>query len=409
MSTLNFAITNKEQKDKSYTVYLRYFFKDEQGKKKLKHFPTSFSLNKADFEKLKINKLGGNVSKELQKEKQFLQNIIDDIQQEKQGIDATDIEVHNRLNANKIVLHSINSYFNLMLNNHSIKAKSTIRQYTSIIKKFEKWIYKERDYINVKSLNQNIFDRYVNYLHQTDLSNLKTISSINNNAIKTKQLINFILEQINSDQRVNYKSITVQKDDIYLFEDEINKLVNHSTSNRTLQEMQLYIAVNRFIGLRRNELINLKNENIEHHKEHTTLKFWESKKHQFRTITIIDKNLIQLLKKHQTNNEYFFNLKVLNIWNINLVIKQLAKECKLNRKVQQYKIKDKQRIILEKSISDVIHTHQIRAYAIQYNLMKYGSLIAKAYSGHTSVTMIEKHYSHQLNEQEQLQMLREKS
>src|SRR5690554_5008976 len=98
MSTLNFAITNKPQKDKSFTIYLRYFFVDEQGKKKLKHFPTQFSLNKNDFEKLKAGKLGGNVNKELQKEKQFLQSIIDDIQQEKQGIDATDIEVHNRLN-----------------------------------------------------------------------------------------------------------------------------------------------------------------------------------------------------------------------------------------------------------------------------------------------------------------------
>lgn len=405
MSTLNFAITNKAQKDNSYTVYLRYFFKNQYGKKKLKHFPTSFSLNKSDFQKLKNGKLGGNVNKELQKEKRTLQTIIDDIQSEKQGIDATEDEIINRLRANKVTLQSLEYYFNLLLDDNQIRAKSTIQAYRAIFNRFRDWLYLQRDYINVKSLNQNIFDRYVNYLFTV----FESEYSINNNARKIKSLINYIFQKIEKNETISYKSISIKKNEIYLYESEINKLVNYSTNNRVLQEMQLYISLNRYIGLRRSELIHLKNENIIHHKNYSTLKFWESKKHQYRTITIVNNEVIKLLKKHQTSNEYFFNLHLINYNNINKILKQLAKVCNLNRNIEQFKISNKKRIIEQKHLYDAIHTHQIRAFAIQYNLMKYGSLIAKTYSGHTSITMIEKHYSHQLNEQEQLQILKEKN
>lgn len=404
MSALSFAITNKSLLDNSYRVYLRYYFRDENKKKKLKHFPTDYSLNQNDFLKLKENRLGGNINKELQKEKQSLQSIIDEIEQEKNGTDATATEIQNRLNSNKVVYHSVNDYFNQLLN-VNIKSVSTVSQYKAIFNKFNGWLNVQKDFINVKSLNQRMFDRYVDYLHQSHVSKLKSAYSINNNARKIKELINFIFQQINSNQRIIYKSVTTQRDDIYLYKEEINRMIEYPTNNRVLKEIQLYIAINKFIGLRRSELVNLKNKNITHYTDYSRLKFWESKKNKYRVITIVNKEVISLLKKHQSESEYFFNQKLLNNDNVNSRLQLLAWKCELTRKVTKYRIVRKQRVTEEKELHEIIHSHQIRAYAIQYNLMKYGALIAKAYSGHTNISMIEKHYSHQLNEQEQLQML----
>jgi integrase len=88
------------------------------------------------------------------------------------------------------------------------------------------------------------------------------------------------------------------------------------------------------------------------------------------------------------------------------MLKELAKQAGLTQDVTLYSIKATNKDFYNKKpLWKHISSHCIRRYAVNRNLVKYGLIVAKQYSGHKSYAMIQKHYSRNLSEQELLKAI----
>ena len=152
------------------------------------------------------------------------------------------------------------------------------------------------------------------------------------------------------------------------------------------QVHSLKILLISLIGLRINEVLNIQRENITVLPDSIEIRFIEGKRSRERTIVVVDKEAMELIKKRLSNNVNLWHFTTYD--NFNLLLKKIAKRVFKEETVKLYKINSAKDGYVDVKKCDAISSHAIRRYAIQRNIVKYGIDAARALSGHSDYQTI---------------------
>ena len=166
---------------------------------------------------------------------------------------------------------------------------------------------------------------------------------------------------------------------------------------QNLIDCQNLTKINSIIGLRINELLNVRRDMITFQKDYVRIEFVDHKTSQIRAVVVKDIEAIKLIRFYN-NSDNPFNVMDYKLYSN--MLKQLAKLSGLTQNVTLYSIKANKGAYNVKPLWKHVSSHCIRRYAINKNLIDYGIVVAKQFSGHKSYEMIQRNYSRNLTEQE---------
>jgi len=227
---------------------------------------------------------------------------------------------------------------------------------------------------------------------QEDFESIKNFSPLtlyNYQAIVLK-FLNFLADKFDVPPIVLSLHQPKYSSKYHLSTEDLERLLKYKPQTIKEKQVQDIIAFNKGIGLRINEILGIQKDNITILPDCIEVRFIESKKSKERTIIVVDKDSIEVLKNHLQQENLWYTQNY-NCFNRDL--KMLAKEVFKNETTKVYKIDTKKSDYVEVLKADAISSHALRRYAISRNIANYGIDVARSYSGHTDYQMITRHYA----------------
>jgi integrase len=188
----------------------------------------------------------------------------------------------------------------------------------------------------------------------------------------------------------------------HLTEDDMQKLLLYQPKNQTEAEVMDILTLNKDIGLRISEILNIQKENITVLPDCAEIRFIESKKSKERTIIVVEPSGIDVIIKHLEFDKLW---KIKTYDKFDYAIKKIAKKVFGEETIKIYKIDTANSDYVEVKKCDAISSHAIRRFAIEHNIVRYGIDVARSYSGHSDYQVITRHYAEFINKKDLKELL----
>jgi integrase len=145
-------------------------------------------------------------------------------------------------------------------------------------------------------------------------------------------------------------------------------------------------------------LLTIEKSNIKIASDAVYIRFAEHKKDKERTVVIVDKQAIGIIKKYVNRSEekYLWSFQKHNWFNV--VLRNIAKDVFKEETTNVYKNRLTGMEYVEVLKSKAISSHSFRRFAIERNIVKYGIDVARTFSGHSDTAIMHKHYAGWMNE-----------
>ncbi len=387
--TLKYYCLGNPIKDNLFKVYLRYYV-TLVGKTQSANLNTGYTMTKVQVKMLNANELSGVQQNDLNKIKSNILQIVEGLnaayntyptpEQLKEFL--TDMQ-HEQ---------PMEQYISDYLKGLKIKG-STKRLYSSRLQHWKKFYSLNLTKTPIQSLiNKVTIEKFGFYLKNLHVATAKQpigdiqIFHLQSEAIR---LLNTIAEKQNLLPIPYYLSMPKISEQYTPSDDEFEQLVSIECIGTTKMVQDL-IYINSFIGIRVDELLNIKKGNITFFNNHVIIHFTDFKNSKARDVVLMDRKAIDLLKFYvKTSGED--KLVVFSVETFNNNLKKLAQLAFDGKSVYLYNTKKENDV--KYIISDIISSHCIRRYAIIKNIEKYGIDVARTFSGHSSYEIVVRHYA----------------
>ncbi|MGI5914150.1 MAG: hypothetical protein ACOX5K_05445 [Bacteroidales bacterium] len=419
--TLKFIQLGKDKK-----TYLRYYC---AGKTCNINCKLNVTLSTDELKKLNAGSLGGIVQEQLNELKSKIYTAIFFYKSKnKKPPNPNELKkIYNNLVTDFNIGYWKQHYFKRA----NIK-ESTKKQYTFTINKFERFIKNELDKYSVDDLlSEKTVELFLFHIEDEGKYKNKPVSEsyLKNQELYLLQFLNHVCGELNKEKlKYNTRKITVS-DKYNLTETDITRLLNYKTNNPKIIEVQDIININKKIGLRITEILNIYIENITlktyryditnipindiidkrgfenaANFDYCEIKFLETKKSKSRTIILAGTEQINIINK-RIKNKKTGKLFTFKYDSFKGYLRKLCKEVFKEETIQLFIAKKGKQDIKTVLKSDVITSHALRRYAIQKNIAKYGVEVARQFSGHTNTAIIYRHYANFLEPKDVLSIM----
>lgn len=201
--------------------------------------------------------------------------------------------------AEKII--QIDEAYRLFLDHLNINNRpGTINSYKACLKPILNYLNINNIY-NSSQITSDIINKYV-------LSRKPFVknNTINKEVNSLKIMLNLMIKKKYIDKiNFEYKNFKYEKPNINsIKKDDLNKIINYFNSSKVSNKYKLIFYLICTTGIRTNELLNIKNKNIDLKEMNIYLEF--TKTHQTRYI-FIKEELLPLIQRVKNNNIYLFN------------------------------------------------------------------------------------------------------
>jgi integrase len=219
-----------------------------------------------------------------------------------------------------------------------------------------------------------------------------TSTHIHNYQAIVIRFLNHVAEKLNLPKIEFFLKLPAYSAKWHIDETDVKRLLEYNPQTKTEPIVQDIIRINSLLGLRIGELLTIKKDNIKFTTDCIYIRFAEHKKNKERTVVIVDKEAIDIIKKYcdETDN-YLWSFHHHN-W-FNTVLRDIAKKVFKEEKVKIYKNRLTGMEYVEVLKSNAISSHSFRRFAIERNIVKYGIDVARQFSGHSDTAIVFKHYA----------------
>ena len=373
-----------------FKVYLRYYVTID-GKGITINLDTNYTLTKQQVKLINKNELGGAIQKDMDKMKMQLRQVIEFFNLQYNTY-PTPSQLKENLESMQNAL-PMEFYINDYLKKLETK-RSTKILYGGRLRQWKKYYDLNLTKTPIQSIiNKVTIERYGEYLraqHQVRSEKKQLgdayVHDLQSEAIR---LLNMIAESLKM-KPIPFFLKTPKPPVKYTPSDaEFNLLVTVDCEEN-LKLVQQLVYINSFIGLRIDELLNIKKTNVTFSDEYCSIHFTDFKNSKGRDVLLMDSKAIKMMRifVSQSGEDKLFLISP-EIFNRNL--KKLAKLAFDDKSVHLYDIKKEKDV--KYKIREIITSHCIRRYAIIRNIGLYGIDVARTFSGHSNYETVVKHYA----------------
>jgi integrase len=396
--TLKF-IAGKDNK-----VYLRYFATVEKGRGKCYDKLFDARLSKADIVKLRGNMLGGIVQKEANRFKEEVGNDIRKFFERNNSYPTPDQlrTYSNAIYSDFDIEYQTNQFYKSL----TIKPSSKVT-YGYTMKQFKEYFALNLlNYSIIEMINQKVIldfgkwlverRKVINTIKKKDISKI----SVYNQQMILFKYLNYIAEKCDLPKIQDFLVRPDSGGKYHITEQDVQRILKFKPKSLPQKEVLDIIRINRYVGLRIGEVLTIDKRNVVINGV-CEISFKEHKKDRPRTVVIVNKAAIKILKDHMVNSYNTNNQNLLFCFNDRSPFnKMLQVICKLvfeEEKVMVYKQTEYLNDYTEYFKWQAITSHAFRRFAVERNVFKYGIETARTLSGHRDYATIIKHYSDFLN------------
>jgi integrase len=386
--TLKFVALGKDKK-----TYLRYYC-TVNGKGESYNIPCDIQLSPDQLKALNDGDLGGLVQKQLfnlrNKKEQAIGrfNVANNTYPTAEQLKIYDKSVFSNFNIDyhineflkhldnvkpgskrvyKYALKRFKDYYGKNLLSHSIEEiihKETIIKYGFILK-----TYSEMKHKNI------------------------TLAHIHNYQVIVLRFLNYVAGNLNLPKIEFFLKLPKYSAKWHINETDLSRLLEHKPKTKTEAVVLDIIQINKLIGLRIGEILTIEKDNIRIDADCVYIRFAEHKKDKERTVVVVDKEAINIIKKYLNRGEdkYMWSFQHHNWFNV--VLRNIAKDVYKEEKVKIYKNRMTGMEYVDVLKSNAITSHAFRRFAIERNIVKYGIDVARQFSGHKDTAIMYKHYA----------------
>lgn len=391
--TLKFVALGKDKK-----TYLRYYC-TVNGKGESYNIPCEVSLTPDQLNALNKGELGGLIQKQL-----F--NLRDEKQQAIRKFSVAN-NTYPTAEQLKIYDKSVFSTFNIEYYiNQYLKQLQDVKPASKKVYGYALKSFK--DYYSKNLLSRSI-EEIINKLTITNYGlflkeNAKlfskniTTTHIHNYQVIAMRFLNNVAESLNLQKIDSFLKLPAYSSKWHIDETDIKRLLKYKPKTKTEPIVQDIIRINSLIGLRIGELLTIEKSNVRIAPDAVFIRFAEHKNNKERTVVIVEKQAIEIIKKYINRGEgnYLWSFQKHNWFNV--VLRNIAKEVFKEETVKIYKNQLTGMKYVKVLKSTAISSHAFRRFAIERNIVKYGIDVARNFSGHADTAIMHKHYAGWMNE-----------
>jgi integrase len=394
--TLKFIALGKDKK-----TYLRYYCTNN-GKGESYNIPCDIVLTTEQLVALNKGELGTLVQKQLfaikdeklQAIRRFA--VANNTYPTAEQLRIYDKSVFSTFN----IEYYINQYMHRLTDVKEVRP-STKRVYAYALKKFKGYyVGNLLDYSIEEILNKNTIITYGMVLKERAKLKSKNITPahIHNYQSIVIRFLNYVAEQLNLPKIEFFLKLPEYSSKWHIDETDVKRLLAHNPKTKTEIVIQDIIRINQLIGLRIGELLTVEKDNVKFDNDCVYIRFAEHKKKQERTVVVVDKQAINIMKKYVNRGveRYLWSFQHHNWFNV--VLRNIAKEVFKEETVRVYKNTIRGVGYVDLFKYNAISSHSFRRFAIERNIVKYGIDVARTFSGHTDTAIMHKHYAGWMNE-----------
>ena len=382
--TLRFYALGTPIKGNNYNTYLRYYHSGTSL-----NIPTSYPLTKEQVKLLNKGELGGAIQNNLDTYKSDVRQVI-------LGLYNTYMVLPSPAQVKELfkdVEHELNIewYINEYMKQLTTKRSSKV-VYGSHLKQFKSYYEHNLKKVPLPSLiNKQTIENYGVWLTKKSEVQHKSISKLQVYNMKGSaiRLLNFIAEKRQQTPIPFYLKQPALNDHYTPNAEEFEAIVSVDTETKAQKRVQDMVYINGFWGLRVNELLSIRKQNITFNGDHLSVKFTDFKSTRSRDVVLMDKKAIEIVHSYMNTKGDYLNKMDDTFFNNNLrAITELALH---DKSTFIYNAKEEKDVKHE--IAKVITSHSIRRYAVIRNIELYGIDVARTFSGHKNYQIVVRHYA----------------
>ena len=209
------------------------------------------------------------------------------------------------------------------------------------------------------------------------------------------RFLNYVAKQLNLPKIDFFLKQPAFSSKWHIDEEDMLRILQYEPTTTAQQDVLDIININKKIGLRIGEILNIQVDNVTFDTDACYIRFLEEKKTKERTVVVIDQQAIDIIKHHMQKNsshKYLWRFHGHN-WFNTVLQEQIAKDVFKEETVKIYKntiaLNDYDDVLKWKAIS----SHAFRRFAIERNIVDYGIDVARSLSGHKDTAIMFKHYA----------------
>ena len=238
------------------------------------------------------------------------------------------------------------------------KTAGTIKNYENVKNALKDFSTEKEVILQFDLINYSFYEQYVDYLlTKKDFSN----NTVGKHVKTLKSFLTWATEN-NYNRNLEYRKFKVARESIeivYLTDDELTSLYNLKLKDKTLDQARDLFCFGCFTGLRFSDIATIEKNNISRDE----IKVRTQKTKDIIVIPLIPK-AAAILKKYNNKLPVFSNQK------LNLHLKTLAENAKINQKVAIQRYRGAKREDSMSSKHELITTHTARRTFITLSLEK---------------------------------------
>ncbi len=382
--TLRFYALGTPIKGNNYKIYLRYYTSGTSL-----NLPTKYTLTKEQVKMVNKGELGGALQDGLEKVRMDLRQAIINYQINTNALPSP-VQLKEFYNIAENIL-PIEWYVSEYLKQLTTKRSSKVI-YSSHLKQFKQYYDSNLFKLPIKSvIHKSTVENYGLWLQKKNQVQQKSISRLQVYNMKgtAQRLLNFIADKLDQPQIPFYLKQPTLNDQYTPNAEEYEKIVNVSVETKAHKRVQDMTYINGFWGLRINELLSIRKQNITFNDDHLSVRFTDFKNNRSRDVVLMDTRAIEIVQHYMgTKGDYLCRMDD-TFFNRNL------------RAITKLALKDKSTYIynakaendVKHIIADVITSHSIRRFAVIRNIELYGIDVARSFSGHKNYEIVVRHYA----------------
>ena len=382
--TLRFYALGTPIKGNNYKIYLRYYTSGTSL-----NLPTKYTMTKEQVKMVNKGEYGGAVQDGLDMVRMDLRQAIINYQINTNALPSP-IQLKEFYDIAENIL-PIEWYVSEYLKQLTTK-KSSKDIYTSHLKQFKQYYNTNLFKLPLKSvIHKSTVENYGLWLQAKNQVQQKSISRLQVYNMKgtAQRLLNFIADKLNQPKIPFYLEQPDLNDHYTPSKEEfeaITTVVVHIKAHRRVQDMT---ALNGFWGLRINELLSIRKQNITFNGDHLSVRFRDSKNKKSRDVVLTDPKGIEIVKKYMnTQGDYLCRM---DDSFYNKFLKEITRLALGEKATYIYNAKEEKE--LKHELADKITSHSIRRYAVIRNIELYGIDVARTFSGHKNYEIVVRHYA----------------
>ncbi len=383
--TLRFYALGTPIKGNNYKIYLRYYTSGTSL-----NLPTKYTMTKEQVKLVNKGDFGGALQDGLDKVRMDLRQSIINYQINTNALPSP-IQLKEFYNIAENIL-PIEWYVSDYLKHLTTKRSSKVI-YSSHLKQFKQYYDSNLYSLPIKSVIQKrTIENYGDWLQKKNQAlQIKSLGRLQVYNMKgtAQRLLNYIADKLDQPKIPFYLKQPTLNDHYTPSAEEFEEIVNVSVETKAQKRVQDMTYINGFWGLRINELLSIRKQNITSNDDHLSVRFTESKNSRPRDVVLMDTRAIEIVQHYMTTKGDYLNRMADTFFNRNL------------REITRLALKDKATFIynakeerdIKHIIADVITSHSIRRYAVIRNIELYGIDVARTFSGHKNYEIVVRHYA----------------